>query len=120
MTISISGTNLTITDAMQSQIKKSLTKLNKILPHNKVEVSVKKEKQGFIVHAEYSTDKGVKRGTDTNRDFYKAMKSSVDKIERQIVTIKQGFNKKGNKPTQINMADTDINSYDNEDLAFAS
>ncbi len=119
MTITISGTNITVTEAMKEQAKKALKKLTKILTANKVSISVKQEKQGFAVHIEYLTDKGTYRATEKNRNFYKALKESVAKIERQIVATKQGFNK-GNKPTQDNMSATVEDGYDYDDIAHAS
>jgi ribosomal subunit interface protein len=117
MTINITGTNLTITDAMRAEINKAFDRLKKYAPHNKASLLVTQEKQGISVYADYVTDDAKGRATEVDRDFYKALRTAMKHVERQLKAGKQSFRKKGNSSITQNMS-ASIDAEDALDAEF--
>lgn len=87
MNISIRGSKVTITDAMQEYAEEKLSKLNKYI-ENTAEVNahviVKIPKHLHKVEITIPLKSFILRGEEEQEDFYAAIDLLVDKLERQI------------------------------------
>ncbi len=106
MKVNIRGVKVTITDAIEKQIKSKLSKLDKYFdnPENiKANVVVKVHNLSQIIEVTIPTSSYTLRREENDEDLYTAIDLVVDKLERQIRKNKTKLNNKfKNKTSDFN------------------
>ena len=100
MDIIVRGSKLEITDAMESYAKEKLSKLEKYLEQGidaKATVVAKVHGHKHIVEVTIPLKKHILRREETQEDFYAAIDTVIDKLERQIRKNKTRIASKKNK-----------------------
>ena len=100
MDIIVRGSKLEITEAMESYAKEKINKLEKYLESGidaKATVVAKVHGHKHIVEVTIPLKKIILRGEESQEDFYAAVDTVIDKLERQIRKNKTRLASKKNK-----------------------
>lgn len=100
MKIIVRGSKITITEAMESHAKEKLAKLDKYLENSeevKANVLVKVKGHIHTVEVTIPLKSFILRAEVEQEDFYAAIDSTIDKLERQIRKNKTKLSEKKNK-----------------------
>ncbi|MGD1524645.1 ribosome hibernation-promoting factor, HPF/YfiA family [Vibrio owensii] len=84
MSLTVTGHQIDVTDAIRSACEKHHQKLSEHFPCIAQTVTFTPERHEFKVHSEYKTDNGLFIATATNGDLYQALSKISDKLNRQL------------------------------------
>ncbi len=95
MSINITGIHFSVTDALRENIESRINRLSKRYPLINASVSLSQVHDDFTCKVEYKGDHQEAQSTATDKDLYKAISVSTDRIERQLNDQKEASKKKG-------------------------
>jgi ribosomal subunit interface protein len=95
MSINISGIHFSITEAIHAHSCSRIKKLAKRYPLITANITLSKSHHDFTCSAEYKGHQLDATSTATNKDLYKAISISMERLERQLNDKKEAFKGKG-------------------------
>ncbi|NLC07530.1 MAG: ribosome-associated translation inhibitor RaiA [Syntrophomonadaceae bacterium] len=88
MRITVRGKNIEVTDAMRDYVTKRLSKLEKYIEFDEVQVTLLVERGNHVVEATIPINGMILRGEEETGDMYSSIDLVVDKLEKQLEKYK--------------------------------
>lgn len=107
MRIVYRGKNMKLTDALKDYVEKRLSKLEKFIEHEEVQVTLAVEKNNHIIEVTIPINGMILRGEEETGDMYSSIDLVVDKLEKQLEKYKakllarRGKNNQQNKVKEL-------------------
>lgn len=95
MSINITGVHISVTEALEKQVMKRINRLSKRYPLIAANVTFSQEHDDFTCKIDYKGENQEAQAQGTDKDLYKAISTSSDRLERQLNDQKEGAKKKG-------------------------
>jgi putative sigma-54 modulation protein len=95
MRLTVTGKNITLTDALKDIVEKKLSKLDKyFVPEVDTRVTLSVQKNRQIIEVTIPFNGRIVRGEESTDDMYASIENVVEKIEKQILKNKTRFERK--------------------------
>jgi putative sigma-54 modulation protein len=95
MRLTVTGKNITLTDALKEIIEKKLSKLDKyFVPEVDTRVTLSVQKNRQIIEVTIPFNGMIVRGEEATDDMYSSIENVVEKIEKQILKNKTKFERR--------------------------
>lgn len=88
MRITVRGKNIEVTDALRDYVAKRLSKLEKYIEFDEVQVTLLVERGNHVVEATIPINGMILRGEEETGDMYSSIDLVVDKLEKQLEKYK--------------------------------
>lgn len=89
MRFTITGKNITLTDALKNTVEKKLSKLDKYFsPNVEVHATLSVQKNNQIIEVTIPFNGIILRGEESTQDMYASIDNVLEKLEKQIIKHK--------------------------------
>lgn len=89
MRFTITGKNITLTDALKNTVEKKLSKLDKYFnPNVEVHATLSVQKNNQIIEVTIPFNGIILRGEESTQDMYTSIDNVLEKLEKQIIKHK--------------------------------
>lgn len=115
MRLTVTGRNITLTDALKDVVEKKLSKLDKyFVPEVDTRVTLSVQKNRQIIEVTIPWNGMIVRGEESTDDMYASIENVVEKIEKQILKNKTRFERKLHEGS-VRLKDIPLYDFSEED-----
>ncbi len=101
MNIIITGRNIEVTPALKEYIEKKLTRLEKFMDINDVNVTLLVEKNLHRIEVTIMLNGYILRGEEVSGNMYSSVDLVADKMEKQMIRYKEKIQKRNKKKKAV-------------------
>lgn len=112
MSINITGVHFSITDAIREKTISRINRLAKRYPLINANVTFSQEHDDFTCNIDYKGDNQEAQAQATEKDLYKAISVTTDRIERQLNDQKENAKRKGRETIRTKTEEQEVGDED--------
>lgn len=115
MKFTITGKNVTLTDALKNIVEKKLSKLERYFnPEVEIHVTLSVQKNNHIIEVTIPFNGIILRGEESTTDMYTSIDNVIEKLEKQIIKHKTKLERRVHEDT-LRFKNIPVDTKEDED-----